>query len=125
MRMRPSLLACQLACQLACLLALAGCAGSQGGTSGGASCAALVELDGHRYVGVDPQPRDLRVTGRTVVATVPGCSDVGGADPSAPTRVRVDEIAGVPTGTAVALDDLVYVREGARLPAEPRPEGRR
>ena len=84
----------------------------------GASCAAVLDYQGHRYLGHGDLLRDPPTTGRLETGSVPGCDDGGGAE-SART-VRVAELAGIPTRHAVLVEDVLYIRTGRALPIRAR-----
>jgi hypothetical protein len=83
---------------------------------GGGYCALEMTYQGRPY---DPAPmgppdRAPVLTGRTVLAQLPGCDDGSGA--LVPEDVEVREIAGVGPDTAVWWDDAILLARGKRLP---------
>ncbi len=83
-----------------------------------ASCAAVIDLDGHRYFGHGDLLTTPRTTERTATAVRPGCDDGNGA--VGPEHVTARELVGVAMTTAVLVDGVLYLEEGAELTAEMR-----
>lgn len=94
---------------------------SGGGAEGSASCAALLEIDGVRYLGHGDLRRRPQTTDRRVEVVVPSCDDTGGRDEAVPERAAsAQELVGVPVGRAVMMDGALYLRRGTDLPPAAR-----
>jgi hypothetical protein len=86
-----------------------------------ASCAAMIEYDGHTYLGHGELKRDPPTTGRSVTGTIPGCDDTGGqGSAGSDGAVQVVELADVPLETAFWWNDSIFVRQGRELPTSTR-----
>jgi hypothetical protein len=106
---------------LSMLAALVGCAAESGNGGGSASCTAVIEYDGHMYLGVGDLKRDPDVTGQRLSAILPGCDDSGGqAHADSDKGIEVVELADVAVSTAVLFNGAIYVREGQELPESTR-----
>lgn len=105
------------------LVLLGACtAGDEPEVDGDASCAAVLEVDGVRFVGTGELRRTPETTGRTVPAVQPGCDDSGGQDDagSADEPVEADVLADVAPDVAVLLSGTLYVRDGEPVPTAVR-----
>jgi len=100
------------------IVVLAGCAAQDGSPGASASCAAVLEYDGHRYVGHGELVRDPETTGRVEDGRLPGCDDGNGASPDR--TAKVEELADVPQSRAVLVDGQLYVRTDRPFPEEAR-----
>jgi len=99
-----------------------------GSTGDAASCAAIVEYDGHTYVGMGlPRPGHPQQYGAVPSsrmhplgsARTPPCQDTNDpGDRVAAQRVRVAGIEGYPPRQVITLqrDGSIYVRRGSQLP---------
>jgi hypothetical protein len=81
---------------------------------GDMACAALVDYDGHRYVGHGDLKRDPETTGRIGSGTTVGCDDGNGAAPDR--HVEVTALADVPPRQAVLVEGQLYVRVDQPVP---------
>lgn len=122
--MRRGPLAAAAAVVVAASAGIAWWATGSGDTSGGvgsATCAAILEFDGHTYLGHGFPVRVPRTDQNLGTGTMPDCADTPVDTVEPDVHVRVRRIPGVDPHTAVFADEAVWIRKSiGTMPQELR-----